>query len=374
MANIDVKALKDSIDPRSYYEQHVRFTSRHGDWWEGHCPFHEDKNPSFGANIRTGQWKCHSCGNGGDVIEFEMQLKGCDFKQALANLGGGNVVPLRPAGSRPAPAKAEEKKEVPKTIDPAVAERYHQLLLTDTRAKTALEFLHKVRGYTDETIKKYQLGFDPDYQDGPRITFPVYDEQGNLVNIRMYRRIKDGETGPNGKKLVKMMPWQTGYGKIRWYPIEALKEDEVIICEGEPDTLLCRQLGFNAITHTGGATAFDFSWARLFAGKHVWICYDHDEPGRTGTKKAADALATAAAEVRIINLPVTGEKEDFTDWVLRYEGNAEAFRALMKEAPVHRLSEGSFESQTEVPIEEQIRALPPNIDFEERAGAWRRIS
>lgn len=357
---MDVQALKDSINKQAYFEQHLRPVHRSGDEWQCHCPFHQDKNPSLSVNVSTGLWKCHSCNAGGDLIEFEKMIHSCDFKTAVKNLGGDNVIPLRAPVQKSRPAPDTKAEPVRKIIPVSVAEQYHQALLSGQH-ENVLEFLAKKRGFARETIISRLIGFDSKRQ---RISVPVFDEQRDLVNIRMY----------HPKNLPKMLPWETGYGKVRWYPVENLAEPEIVVCEGEFDTILACQLGIPAITQTGGARTFEPKWAHLFADKRVWICYDHDDAGREGAEKAASIIAPAAAEVRIIQLPVLSEKEDFTDWVMSYDGTAEAFRELMQSAPVYRpASEGATVSETEIPLEEQILALPAVIDFEEHASAWRSI-
>src|SRR5690606_508031 len=129
--------------------------------------------------------------------------------------------------------------------------------------------------------------------------------------------------------------YREGYGTVRLFPIDALASEELIIFEGEWDCMLARQLGLPGITQTGGAETWKDERGPLFRGKRVWICYDHDDAGRDGAQKVAKALAPLAAEVRVIALPVEGKSEDFSDWVLKYGGTAEAFRTLMAEAPVY---------------------------------------
>ncbi len=59
-----------------------------GEWRTGLCPFHEDKSPSLSVNVISGAFKCFACGaSGGDLIAFEMRLKGIDFKTAAKSLG-----------------------------------------------------------------------------------------------------------------------------------------------------------------------------------------------------------------------------------------------------------------------------------------------
>lgn len=307
-----------------------------------HCPFHQDDNPSLSVNIDTGLWCCHACGEKGNGIQFLAKIKNLSFKEAAREIQNrfyrGTAL-----------KKTRENNKKLQLIPPEVAEKFHAELLEN---KKALEFLKKKRGWTLETVKRFKLGYD-----NHRVMIPIFDEFGRLVNIRKY--------SPSGASP-KFLHWDEGFGEARWFPIENLQHDEVVLFEGEPDTILANQLGINALTQTAGANTFKDKWAELFKGKKVWICYDNDETGRTGAQKAAAILARTANEVRIIELPVVGDKEDFTDWVLKYGGTKEAFEYLMAEAPV-------YEPPKEKTLEDEIQALPENINFEEHQTALKEI-
>ncbi len=86
--------VRRRLDIGAYYHKHVpSLRNGNGEWEQGCCPFHDDKNPSFSVNVKTGGWRCYSgatCGSG-DVFGFHMKLKDVDFKTALAELSGGVV-------------------------------------------------------------------------------------------------------------------------------------------------------------------------------------------------------------------------------------------------------------------------------------------
>lgn len=359
---LDIEAVKQRIDYDSYFGARLKVIRHRGDERDCICPFHDDTEPSFNYNAKTGLWKCHACGEGGDILQFHMKFHKCDFKAALQELAAftSSVIPLRRADTlqRKDGAPEEETGPEPAPIALEEVEKAHIALVGNAKA---IAFLKEKRGWTLETIKRFRLGYHK-----RRVLIPIFDRQGQCVNIRRY--------SPSGEEP-KMLHYAKGYGKARFWPIDHLYLPEVVLFEGEPDTILACQLGLPGLTQTAGAETFKREWADLFEGKYVYICYDMDEAGRKGARKAAGIIAKAAESVRIIELPVKGEKseKDFTDWVLKCGGTAEKFRELMAQAAVFEPPTDEAADDQEVPIEEQINALPPDIDWEEHQAAWKRL-
>ncbi len=257
-----------------------------------HCPFHDDQTPSMSINLETGLWKCFACGKAGDVYTFYQLMHNVDFKVAKEAING---------------------KET-KVIEEKVVETLHHNLL---KAEKILKFLREERGINDTSIKRFKLGWDAE-----RITIPIRDEVGNIVNIRRY--------SPRKKGKAKMISWGRGYGSLRLFPIENLSSDYILICEGEMDCILANQKGIPAITATGGAGSWKSSWNSYFTDKIVWICYDVDKAGRAGALNVARNLKPVAKEVKIINLPLTEKGSDITDYFTGHGYTKEDFLLLEK--------------------------------------------
>ena len=243
------------------------------------CPFHSDKDPSMSIDLESGKWYCHSCKFGGDIFEFYMKYHSCSFAKAKNDIMGNAQFPVLSFSE--------------------VNEAHDKLLNSDHLQKLLL----LKRGWTHDTIVKYKLGWGEE-----RVFIPVYGEDEILKNIRKYDVLHKTKQKFKGVK---------GYNQIRLYPIEALQEETIIICAGEPDTLLARQHGFNAVTFTGGEGAFKHELLPLFEEKIVYIVYDVDEAGQRAASSLADNIKQYATETYIVNLPkellpATG---DFTDLV-----------------------------------------------------------
>jgi len=245
------------------------------------CPFsdHEDTQASLSVNLEKGLYNCHGCGESGDIYSWVMKWEKCSFRVAKTKILGNSQIDV--------------------LSESEVVEAHEYLL----RKKALQDLLFKHRGWLLETILKFKLGWS---EREKRVTIPIYDENGQLRNIRKYL-----VTG----KVTKLNPkfrGVRGHNENYFYPIENLiTKDEalskfIVLMAGEPDTILACQLGFNAGTFTAGEGAFNRNLLPLFAGKLVYVCYDKDLQGMRSLKVIGPELARFGKEVKIINLPFGG--------------------------------------------------------------------
>lgn len=308
--------FSDYIEFDQYYLPHLKNASRKGDEITACCPFHEEEQPSWGANVKTGLWKCFGCGAGGDVVTFEARLNGISNKEAFAKLCEKYKISSRTSAQKRAAPKPSSAPTVPLPSLDALP----GLPLPDK----ARDYLVRRRGWSPEAIEKYRIGY---LARDERISIPVLDEKGRLVNIRRYRP----GAGEN-----KFFHWAKGYGQARLYPVSVLDEARaqgkpVILCEGEPDALCGLSHGLFCVTQTAGASTWRKEWNGLFKGLEVIIAYDQDEPGRTGAVKVAQALAGSAAKVEILEWPACVEMgEDLTDWFVKHGRTVEDFFEIFR--------------------------------------------
>jgi hypothetical protein len=183
-----------------------------------------------------------------------------------------------------------------------------------------LAFLSIERGLDQSTVQRYGIGWN-----GNRYTLPIYDESGQLLNVRYYQ--------PNGDpKWIN----HRGFGSPpRLFPIDVLLDnDEIIWCEGELDCLLTNQMGLPAITSTGGAKLrWQGEWGGYFRDKIVTLCFDCDKDGQNAINRVRKELSEVAAEVRVIELPyevLPKHGKDLTDFWME-GGTTSDLLALVKQ-------------------------------------------
>jgi hypothetical protein len=279
----------------------------------GYCPLCEEPgqstSPSASFNFDQGVFSCFS------------QCGGMRIDALIAVLKeSGEWSSTTPTARKAVPLRKTARLTTPPRPLPS-PQRLQELTERLLRNTEKLRYLRDNRGLSKKIIQRYRLGWD-----GHRYTIPIYDEDGELVNVRRYDPwSKDAKD--------KMVSWSRGTGSRRLYGLDALEEFEtVILVEGEMDKLIGRQYGLPTLTHTGGATAWDPAWNGYFEGKKVFICYDCDTAGRRGARKVYDHLKKVAAEVHIITLPLPRDGDDLTNYFVDNDRSAAEFYVLMKEA------------------------------------------
>ena len=339
------------------------------------CPFHGDTEPSANWNVRSGLWKCQVCGKGGSPIDWLME-QGSDFKAALYKIGemAGLPAPTTHTNGAAGPATTSVTKG---KLTEANVKGWHEAAL---RNVDLMRWFEVKRGYTRATVERFQLGWN-----GQRVTIPVRDEAGKLVNVRLYLRDASGEQG-------KMLPLMTGAGSdvtTRLFPMDPSVPDEVLLVEGEWDAIICRQHGLEeAMSMTIGAGNWNPTFTPLFADRTVTIAYDNDDAGNKGAVRVANILTSAeqGTRVRILHIPNLPPKGDVTDFFVEQNRTVEELRQLIDEAtpfvaatgaadegealsvPLHRASDAIHRGQRlELPVLLSGKAMTPfTVPYEMR--------
>lgn len=214
---------------------------------------------------------------------------------------------------------------------------WHSALLSDENGQ---QWLRERRGINLDTIKRFEIGL----KEGKLYTIPVRDAEGTLLNVRYYNPRPTGEQPKISSEY--------GYGSPpHLYPIEILnrKPKAVLLGEGEWDTLLAIQMGFDAVTKTAGATTWRSEWNTWFEDKIVYLVPDRDDDGLKGAHKIARALRHIA-DVRLVNLPydkVAKHGKDLSDFLLEHE--PDELRTLMENALTTRNGKVDVKASAEPP-------------------------
>jgi len=358
----DPQRIKDGIDPRAFYG---RFFELRGGRSQQNvlCPFHDDHDPSLTLNLDSGLFHCKSPGchaaEGGDVIGFWMLRQGVDFPTACEQIQAGR----QPSDPPPRPQPATRRDHPSQPISMKVVDRYHANLMAAEHAQER-HALEERRGWTHETLRRWRIGWD-----GSRYAIPVLDDEGRCENIRLY--LPDP---PDGES--KFISYGKGHGRNRLFNVAALINDSVILCEGEPDVITAGQHGFdNALSGTLGAGNWDEEFNGRFQDKHVAVIYDIDDAGRTGAEAVAEQLASVAASVKVVVLPLDagvhphGDLSDF----LRERGAEELRDCIRQTTPARREILWSPEIP-EVIDQAEAALLAADTGIYQRAGQLARVA
>ncbi|OGK56536.1 hypothetical protein A3J15_03145, partial [Candidatus Roizmanbacteria bacterium RIFCSPLOWO2_02_FULL_38_10] len=181
--------------------------------------------------------------------------------------------------------------------------------------------------------------------DSRNLIIPVFDNK-DCVNFRL----RSDPTYPNSKSALYSIP---GRGRHRLFNTEVLKTKpkDVIICEGEWDCMLLDQLGYNAVTSTGGCASFKNDWIPYFKeAEKVSICFDNDKgknwdnPGQDNSVKLVEEFKKQGINAVNVKLPdpdVNSDKVDITDYFIKLGKTKEEFGKLLDQTNiVKRIIEG----------------------------------
>src|SRR3954451_20826457 len=326
-----------------------------GTTYKGLCPFHGEKTPSFTVTPSRESWKCFGCGLGGDIFSFVMQRDGVSFPDALRTLASKAGVEIDERTKREDAHRARLRE----VFETAIA-FYHQVLTSTSHGKPALDYLHG-RGFTDETIETFQLGWAPDGWDvmsrrlvetrgiraeelvevglaSPgrsqsrgvgvidkfrnRVLFPIRDQNGSPTGMGGRILGSEGEGGRDTGPKYLNTPATPLFDKSRsLYLIDKAKgsmrkSGQAVIVEGYTDALMAHQAGFDNVVASLGTALTPGQVALLTRyAKRIALAYDVDPAGQKAGTFGAQALqqligqlaATESGieldEVRVARLP-----------------------------------------------------------------------
>jgi DNA primase len=333
-----------------------------GTTYKGLCPFHGEKTPSFTVTPSRESWKCFGCGLGGDVFSFVMQRDSVPFSEALRTLAAKAGVEIDERTKREDAHRARLRD----VLETAIA-FYHQVLTATSHGKPALEYLHG-RGFTDETIETFQLGWAPDAWDvmsrqlvekrsikpeelvevglaSPgrsasrgvglidrfrgRVLFPIRDQNGAPTGMGGRILGSEGEAGRDtGPKYLNTAATPLFDKSRSLYLIDKAKGSmrktgQAVIVEGYTDALMAHQAGFDNVVASLGTALTPGQVALLTRyAKRIALAYDVDAAGQKAGAFGAQALqqligqlaATESGieldEVRMVRLPEGKDPDD----------------------------------------------------------------
>ncbi len=368
---------------------------RQGRNYVGLCPWHDDTKPSLQVNPERQSFKCWVCEVGGDIFSFVMKMEGVEFREALemlADQAGITLQPLhRPRVSQAPDASGEvvEPVNVPasgegkRALYRAMAwaeQQYHQCLLESEDAEPARRYLQE-RGITDESIRKFHIGFAPNRrdwllnlaggsstraqvletvgilaqsQDGRgyydrfrgRLLFSIRDTQDRAVGIGGRILPDSGLTSPakyvNSPETPLFTKHKLLYGlDVAREAIRKGKPRTVLVTEGYTDCIVAHQFGFeNAVAVLGTALgAQHVKVLKRFADRIVLIL-DGDEAGQKRSNEVLELFIAENVDLQILTLP---EGNDPCEFLL--EHGREAFADMLETRAVDAL-EHAFRSFT----------------------------
>ena len=351
---------------------------RAGSNYKGLSPFSNERTPSFMVSPVKQIWKDFSSGKGGNAIAFLMEHEHFTYPEAIRYLAKKYHIDIEETQqSTEEKAQADERESL--YIVSEYAQQYFQDTLFNTEAGKAIGMTYfKERGFTEETIQKFRLGFSPDewtaftdnalakgYQleflektgltivNGDRkfdrfkgrVMFPIHSMSGRVLGF-------GGRILTNDKKQAKYLnsPESEIYHKSKvlygiFFAKQAIaKADNCYLVEGYTDVIQMHQKGIENVVASSG-TALTQDQIRLIhrLTPNITVLYDGDAAGLRASIRGVDLILEQGMNVKVCTFPEGDDPDSFArktayeDLVLYLENNATDFirfkaSLLMKEA------------------------------------------
>lgn len=333
----EVRMKNDIVDVISQYVK----LNRKGSSYFGLCPFHNEKTPSFSVTPSKQMYYCFGCGAGGNVFNFIMEYENYTFGEALQSLAQRAGVELpKIEYSREAREKAERRAALLEINKQAAQYFYYQLRRENGR--TAYNYLSG-RGLSDETIRKFGLGYSDKYSDDlykylksknysdellresglfnvdesrgmydkfwNRVIFPIMDVNNRVIGF-------GGRVMGDGKPKYLNSPETKIFDKSRnLYGLNAARttrKNYLILCEGYMDVISMHQAGFtNAVASLGTALTSGHASLLKRYTQEVLLLYDSDEAGIKAALRGIPILREAGVNSRVVNLKPYKDPDEF---------------------------------------------------------------
>ena len=335
--------------------------------YKGLCPFHDDRTPSFMVSPAKNYCKCFACGKGGNPIGFIMEHEQLSYPDALRYLAKKYGIQV-------------EEKELTAEERAAQTERESMFILNEWALKWFKDQMHNTmdgraiglayfreRGFRDDIIEKFQLGFCPKGRDTmTRAALKEGYREQYLVGTGLSIKRDDGSVVDRFWGRV-MFPWHTVGGKVAGFGGRVLdaatkgvavkyqnspessiyskrrelyglfqakqaivKMDQVYMVEGYTDVISMHQCGIeNVVANSGTALTKEQIHLLHRFTNNITLLYDGDDAGIHAAQRGTDMLLAAGMNVKILLLPDGDDPDSFAR-----KHNAEDFRKYVEEHQV----------------------------------------
>ncbi|MGE8426474.1 MAG: DNA primase [Sphingobacterium sp.] len=313
----------------------------------GNCPFHHEKTPSFHVSVSKGIYKCFGCGVGGDSLKFVMELEKFSYPEAIRYLADKYSIQIEEVERSPAQLAAQDKRESLYVLSAWASKFFaEQLWKTEMGQVIGLNYF-KERGYREDIIKKFELGyspeewtalvdkaqvagFHPDYLAASglaierddkslydrfrgRVMFPIHNLTGRVIGF-------GGRTLKTDKKVAKYVnsPESEIYHKsdvlygLNFAKKAIMEEDNCYLVEGYADVLSVHQAGVENVVSSSG-TSLTTGQIKLISRftKNVTILYDGDEAGIKASLRGTDMLLEEGLNVKVLLFPDGNDPDSY---------------------------------------------------------------
>jgi DNA primase len=317
---------------------------RRGVNYLGNCPFHNEKTPSFTVSPAKQIYKCFGCGKGGGSVNFIMEHEHLNYVEALKYLAKKFHIDVKEEEETPELIAQRNRRESLMIVSGFAAEYFSNFLYNENEGRNIGLSYFRERGFRDDLIKKFQLGYCPDQKDAftkaaqkqgykmefleetgltikreewirdrfsARVIFPFHNLAGRPIAFG--GRILKSD--PNTAKYLNSPESEIYHKSKVLYGIYHAKNaitrnDKCFLVEGYTDVLSFHQAGIENVVASSG-TSLTTEQIRLIKRftPNITVIYDGDPAGIKASLRGIDMILEEGVNVRVVPLP-DGEDPD----------------------------------------------------------------
>lgn len=339
-----ISEIQNRMDIQEVVSDYVSLKKKGQNLWAC-CPFHDEKSPSFSVAPNKGIYKCFGCGKGGDAISFVMEIEGLGYLEALKHLAGKYGIEIEEEEATPEQIREFNEKESLLILLEHAKKYFQQLLWEDEDGKAVGLSYFKERGFSEETIREFDLGYSLDKWDGllqyatkngfteemmekaglilakddgkkydrfrGRVIFPIHNLSGKTIGFGA-RILKKADNQPkylNSPESPVYHKSDVLYGMFQ--ARQAIRnEDNCYLVEGYTDVISMHQAGVHNVVASSG-TSLTREHIKLISRftQNVTTLFDGDVAGIKASMRGIDMLLEEGLNVRAVVFP-EGEDPD----------------------------------------------------------------
>lgn len=360
IAQESIQQIQDRIDIVDIVGDFVRLKKR-GVNYLGLCPFHNEKTPSFTVSPTKEIYKCFGCGRSGNAIGFLMEHEKYSFVEAIRWLAEKYGIELEETAASPEAVAERQLSESLYIVNHFAQEYFTKNLLNTEEGQTIGKSYFEKRGFTEETMKKFQLGYSNESWDDftkealkqqykleylqkagltivrnektydnyrGRVIFPIHNQSGKVIGFGA-RILKKNDKAPkyiNTPENEIYEKRRTLYGT--YFARHAIdKLDECLLVEGYTDVISLHQAGMENVVASSGTSLTEDQLRLIRKYTHnLTILFDGDPAGVKAALRGLDMALEESLNVKLVLLP---EGEDPDSYVQK--AGANAFREFITE-------------------------------------------
>lgn len=352
----------------------------------GLCPFHKEKTPSFSVSPSKNIFKCFGCGKGGNTVQFVMEVEQLSFPEAIRTLAKKYQITLEETFKPDVNPETQQELESLYIINQFALNYYKNNLTNDPIGQSVALSYFKQRGFLEQTIETFELGFAFDETDGllkkalqegykleflqklglvsaqqkdffrNRVIFPIHNLTGKPIAFAGRHLVTDSKS----PKYINSPETELYHKSKTLYGLHLAKKsirdkNNCFLVEGYTDVMALHQAGIENVVASSGTslTEEQVHLLKRFT-QQVSLLYDGDPAGIKAAMRGIDLLIQGGLDVKIILIPGSEDPDEF----IRKIGS-EAFEKFVAEEAkdfiIYKLNLHSTEIKND-PIKKSIAA------------------